>query len=471
MGPSSNIQTRAVESLFEVFEEMCEGAISVDRQSRIVWINEKYRVLLGLGDDEDILGRDIEEVIPESLMRQVVESGTPVPVDIMSFGERHFVVSRLPLYDDASRIIGAVGFVLFDSLDYLEPLISKFESMQTRLTSAEAELAAERRTRHSIANFIGISPQMVEIRRLARRMSQVNSPVLVLGETGTGKELLAQSIHAASQRSNRPFVAVNMAAIPESLLESEFFGVAPGAYTGAERQHREGKFDIANGGTLFLDEIGDMPVALQAKLLRVLEEQCFEPVGSNEVRQIDVRVIAATSQDILAKLESGRFRRDLFYRLNVLPVQIPPLRERLMDLRPIAEVLLEKITQTNGTTVRELDSGALLLLQQHTWPGNVRELRNILERACLVSGAGVLTADVFEQLLPAGTGTSGPAKPRPAQGGHSLPQRVANLEREAIIDALASTAGKKAPAARLLGISRSTLYEKIQEYNLSDIRS
>jgi len=469
--PDPGIHARAVESLFEVFETMCDGAVSVDRNARIVWINEKYRGLLGIGDGDDVLGREIETVIPESLMRQVVQTGKPFPIDIMRFGERHFVVSRLPLHDARGAVIGAVGFVLYDNLDYLRPLISKFETLYKRLTSVEAELMAARRTRYSIANIVGVSGEVVEIRRRARKLAQLTSPVLLLGETGTGKELLAQSIHAASDRARRPFVAVNMAAIPEGLLEAEFFGVAPGAFTGAERRGRIGKLELADGGTLFMDEIGDMPLQLQVKLLRVLDDQAIEPVGSNAVRRVDVRLIAATSQDLVAKVEDGGFRRDLYYRLNVLPIHIHPLRDRLVDIRPLAEALLEQIAAASNARVRELDSGAVLVLQQHAWPGNVRELRNLLEHACLETDEDVLTGDVFARLLPEARQslTSADQASRPAHP--TLPQRLAGVEREAILQALRHTKGKKAPAARLLGISRSTLYEKINELGLSDPRA
>ena len=470
MPQRTKIQDRAVESLFDVFEGMCEGAISVDHHARIVWINEKYRSLLNVGDSDEVLGQDIENIIPESLMRQVIRTGKPIPIDIMRFGDRHFVVSRLPLRDSAGRIAGAVGFVLYDSLDYLKPLISKFERLHSRLSTAEAELAVAHRTRYSIANIVGASPQMVEIRRQARRLAQMAGSVLLLGETGTGKELLAQSIHTASDRAQRPFVAVNMSAIPETLLEAEFFGVAPGAYTGADRRGRKGKFEIASGGTLFLDEIGDMPVHLQAKLLRALEEQASEPIGSNEVRHVDVRIIAATSQDLEAKVKTGEFRKDLFYRLNVLPIHIPPLRERLFDVRPLAEVLLEQIAAVNGMPVREIDNAALLLLQRHAWPGNVRELRNVLERACLANDDSVLGAEVVAPLLP---NLSAPqdSPAGNAQAGPSLPDLIANVERESIMGALRTTGGKKAAAARMLGIARSTLYEKIEEHGLSDFQS
>ncbi len=469
--PQSRVQARAVESLFQVFEEISEGAVSVDRSTRIVWINEKYRALLGIPDGVDVLGQPIEDVIPESLLREVVESGQPIILDIMQFADQHFVVSRLPLHDSAGDVIGAIGFVLYDKLDYLKPLISKFARLESKLSETEAQLAAERRTRYSIANIVGVSPQMVDIRRQARRMAQGSRPVLLLGETGTGKELLAQSIHAASDRADKPFVAINMAAIPENLLEAEFFGVAPGAFTGADRHGRQGKFEIADGGTLFLDEIAEMPIGLQAKLLRVLEEHCFEPVGSNEVRKVDVRIISATCQDLESGLAEGRFRQDLFYRLNVLQLGIPPLRERPYDVRALAEVLLESISRSDRSKSREIDAAGLQLLQRYAWPGNVRELRNVLERACMASDDDILSAELLREILPFDESETGGGDATLPLGALSLPQRIALLEQEAILESLRATGGKKAPAARLLGISRSTLYEKIEEHKLSDFNT
>ncbi|MDJ0895096.1 MAG: sigma 54-interacting transcriptional regulator [Alphaproteobacteria bacterium] len=461
---------RVVESLFDLFDEICEGAISVDRQARVVWINEKYLKLLELGEEEDVLGRNVEEIIPESMMREVVETGRPILLDIMRFGARHFVVSRLPLRDRHDNVTGAVGFVLYDKVDHLKPILSKFERLQRALDRAQQQLAAERRTKYSFSSIIGGSREIDDVKRQARRAAVRDSQVLLLGETGTGKELLAQAIHAASARASKPFVAVNVAAIPENLLEAEFFGVAPGAYTGADRRPREGKFQLADGGTLFLDEIGDMPVHLQAKLLRAVEEQEIEPLGSTKLAKVDVRVIAATSQDLDRKIEQGSFRSDLFYRLNVLPLRIPPLRDRLDDLRPLCDALLERIAMHTDPPPREIEDDAIALLSGYTWPGNIRELRNVLERACMLTDASALTAEHFREILP----TSAPAKRRTqAVSGPvgSLAERVTEVERESIIAALRATGGKKAPAAKLLGISRSKLYEKLREYELSGDRT
>jgi transcriptional regulator with PAS, ATPase and Fis domain len=288
--------------------------------------------------------------------------------------------------------------------------------------------------------------------------------VLLLGETGTGKELMAQAIHAASPRAAKPFVGVNIAAVPDTLLEAEFFGVAAGAYTGADRKGRSGKFKLADGGSLFLDEIGDMPLALQAKLLRVLQEQEVEALGSNTVEHLNVRVIAATSRDLVAMVAAGSFRADLYYRLNVLPLRLPPLRERMADLDALTEHLLDDIARRAGMTPKSLAADALDLLSRHPWPGNIRELRNVLEQVCLMTDESVLAADAFKAALPQAQAMPLPKLVAAAAAPTAikpLPLAVAELEASAIQAALRATQGNKLAAARLLGIARATLYEKL----------
>jgi transcriptional regulator with PAS, ATPase and Fis domain len=267
----------AASSMFDLFSHVAEGMLLVDREARVVWINEGYRKFLpalGFAREEDFVGRLVEEVIPNTQMRQVVESGKPILVDLLTNQAGTFIVSRIPLRDDAGEVIGAVGMVLAEHPETtLQPLVAKFARLQRDLDEARRELAAQRRTKYTFASFIGSSPAALEAKRQARRAAQADGNVLLLGETGSGKELIAQAVHAASSRANKAFVSVNLAAVPETLLEAEFFGVAPGAYTGADRKARDGKFKLADGGTLFLDEVGDMPPALQGKLLRALQEQ------------------------------------------------------------------------------------------------------------------------------------------------------------------------------------------------------
>ena len=480
--PDDRMLQLAAKSMFEVFAGTAMGSLLVDRQHRIVWISDGYRQFLpALGFDrvDDFVGRRVEEVVPNTLMNQVIDTGKPILVDLLSNRAGSFLVSRLPLRDDSGEVIGALGMVLLDQPETtMQPLVAKFARLQRELDSARQQLAAQRRPKYSIASFIGSSAAAVEVKRQARRVAQTDSTVLLLGETGTGKELLAHGIHAASARAAKPFVAVNIAAVPETLLEAEFFGVAPGAYTGAERKGRDGKFKAAHGGTLLLDEIGDMPLALQSKLLRVLQEQEVEPLGSNRVQRIDVRVIAATSRDLPAMVADGSFRADLYYRLNVLPLRLPPLRERLDDLEALVEALAEDISRRSGLAHKSLNADALELLARHDWPGNIRELRNVLEQATLMTDAPSLGAAHFDALKPSTEAPAADAEPAravpppdaaavpvaaspAAETELPLPQAVAELEARRIREALQHTGGNKLAAARRLGIARATLYQKL----------
>jgi len=459
---AASIHKLAARSMFDLFSSMSQGMMLVDRAGRVVWINDSYKRFLpalGFARPEDFVGRPVEAVVPNTLMHHVIETGKPTLVDLLSNKAGTFVVSRIPLRDESGEVIGAVGMVLFDHPETtMQPLIAKFARLQQDLDEARRELAAQRRTKYTFASFIGTSPAAIEVKRQARRAAQTDSTVLLLGETGTGKELLAHAIHAGSARAGRPFVGVNLAAVPETLLEAEFFGAAPGAYTGADRKGRDGKFKLADKGTLFLDEAGDMPLALQAKLLRALQEQEIEPLGSNKVIKVDVRVIAATSRDLKAMVAEGSFREDLYYRLNVLPVRLPPLRERLSDLEALAEHLLESIAARTGMPQRELGAPALAALAAHRWPGNIRELRNALEQAAMLTDHARLSAEDFAQVLPAPGVQAERRKPGQLR---PLPQLIAELERSSIQSALVATGGNKVSAARMLGISRATLYEKL----------
>jgi transcriptional regulator with PAS, ATPase and Fis domain len=458
---AASILRLAARSMFDLFSSMAQGMMLVDRDGRVVWINEGYKKFLpalGFEGPEAFVGRPVEEVVPNTLMRHVVETGKPILVDLLTNKAGTFVVSRIPLRDESGELIGALGMVLFDHPETtLQPLIAKFARLERDLDDARRQLAERRRTKYTFASFIGSAPTTIEVKRQARRAAQADSNVLLIGETGTGKELLAHAVHAASRRAERPFISVNVAAVPDALLEAEFFGVAPGAYTGADRKGRDGKFKLADGGTLFLDEIGDMPANLQGKLLRALQEQEIEPLGSNRVIKVDVRVIAATSRDLKALVANASFREDLFYRLNVLPIRVPALRERITDLEALAETLLESIALRSGMPQRELTASALAALAAHDWPGNVRELRNVLEQAAMLTDNARLGAEDFASILP---GESAAAAKRNA-GVRPLPQLVAELERRSIDSALAATQGNKVSAAKLLGISRATLYEKL----------
>jgi transcriptional regulator with PAS, ATPase and Fis domain len=278
------------------------------------------------------------------MMRIVAESGPPILLDIMELGGEQLVVTRMPIEDEERNVIGAIGFVLYDHIESLKPLLARVTRLESDLRLARRQLSNARAARFAFTDFVGTTPGIAQAKEFAKRAARQSVTVLLTGETGTGKELLAQAIHNASSRAEKPFVSVNVAAIPETLIESEFFGTAPGAYTGADRRGREGKFRIADGGTLFLDEIGEMPLQLQAKLLRVLQEREIEPLGSDKITRVDVRVIAATNVDLRKRVSEGAFRADLYYRLNVLSIDLPPLRKCLDDLPDICARLIEDIS-------------------------------------------------------------------------------------------------------------------------------
>lgn len=457
---TNGLTQELIEALFPIFEEASAGAIAVDRESRITWINTSYSQLLGLKDQASLIGRPVRQVIPETRMPEVVETGKPLLLDIMEYQQQQLVVTRLPYYGKAGEIEGAVAFVLYDDLQPLTPLVSKYRRLHQDLAAARKALAKKARsTRYSLGDFVGASPGALEVKRRARLAAGREMAVLLLGETGTGKEVLAQAIHSVSSRAEKSFVGVNVAAIPDNLLEAEFFGVAPGAYTGADRKLREGKFQLANGGTLFLDEVGDMPLPLQAKLLRALQEGEVEPLGSNKIISVDVRVIAATSRNLEAMIADGTFRSDLYYRLNVLEIPIPPLRDRLADLGLLCETLLWDISE--GLDMRaEITDAGVAALASYDWPGNIRELRNVLERALTMSEeGGVLDADAMFKILPrSGACHASRIAPRPVR---PLADILAEAEAQAVEDALVASRGNRTKAAKLLGISRSVLYEKL----------
>jgi transcriptional regulator with PAS, ATPase and Fis domain len=460
MTTPEELRQLANESLLAHFADYCAGVVIVDAEANVVWMNDQYLRRLRVVDPPAMIGGPIEAVIPNSLMRQVVENGRPIMLDVMDFGDESFVVTRLPLRDASGRVVGAVGFMIYDDVRQLAPVVSRYQRLRADLAEVERKLADARRTKYTFSSFVGAGPACSELKQAARRAARTSSSVLILGETGTGKELLAQAIHAASPRACGPFVAVNIAAVPETLLEAEFFGVAPGAYTGAERKGREGKFKLADGGTLFLDEIGDMSLALQAKLLRTLQEREFEAVGSNRLETVDVRVIAATSRDLEKMVAEGSFRADLYYRLNVIALNTPALRERPEDMVLLAEYMIEQICRQQGIPLHGISAAALNRLLRHDWPGNVRELANVLERALLMTDGDVIEAADLDRVMP----KSAPLPVVPAvvvDNVVGIAEAVARAEREAILAALRNSNGNKVQAARLLGISRAALYEKI----------
>ena len=315
-------------------------------------------------------------------------------------------------------------------------------------------LREQLRTRPGFAGLIGLSPKMQRVYRLVEKVSQHTYPVLILGESGTGKELVARSIHFSGPRRNRPFVPVDCSALVPTLIESELFGYVKGAFTGAMHS-KQGLMEAADSGTLFLDEIGDLPVDLQAKLLRALQEKEIKPVGSTDRVPISTRVIAATNRDLETAVRQGSFRQDLFFRLNVVQIKLPPLRERKSDIPLLVSSFLEKFADEDGS-VRTISEDAMARLIAYDWPGNVRELENVIERAVALGSGPILQLCDLPTQLQYGTAERIP------QTDEILP--LEELERRAIIRALRESGGDKLAAARLLGIGKTTLYRKLKEY-------
>jgi len=343
--------------------------------------------------------------------------------------------------------------------------VSRFEELHlqksesARLAGEKALLQEELETRLHFGELVGESPAMTVLYQTVEKVAPSETSVLILGESGTGKELAARAIHRRSRRNQRPFVRVNCGALAEGLLESELFGHEKGAFTGAVRL-KKGRFELAHGGTLFLDEIGDLSPGLQVKLLRVLQEKEFERVGGEETLQVDVRVIAATHRDLLASVKAGRFREDLYYRLFIVPVFLPPLRERRDDIPLLADHFLKSLSADMGRPPMTLTQTALDTLKAYHWPGNIRELSNVLERAVvLASGTELDRSDLLFTASPDSGAATG-------EMGMDLEARLAEVERKMLVEALTAAGGVKARTARILGIKTSALYYKLEKYGL-----
>ena len=390
------------------------------------------------------------------LLARVRELDPEVPVIVMTaYGTIETAVEAMKH--------GAFDYVLkpFD-LDAIELIIGKALEMR-RYRTENRFLREQVQPTPGPESLIGTSPGMQAVFELIRRVAPTKSSVLITGETGTGKELVARAVHDVSPRRARFFVALNCAAIPSELLESELFGHTRGAFTGADRE-RTGKFELADGGTLFLDEIGDMAYPLQAKLLRVLQEGVIERIGSNKRIAVDVRVLSSTHRDLAAAIRDGRFREDLFYRLDVFQIELPPLRARPEDVVPLAAHFLDRFARDLGKPHFTLTPAASRVLEQHDWPGNVRELQNLMERVAVLSDGPEVEAGFFRPFLPEPSVDVPLGEPR--EDSLLLGPAVEALERKMILRALGAATDNKAQAARLLGMSERTLWYKLKRLGL-----
>jgi transcriptional regulator with PAS, ATPase and Fis domain len=448
---------------FDFFKKIVDnlqvGVIISDHQGRIIYINDTYARFLGI-DPRAELGKHATDVVANTRLHIVAQTGQMEINYPHQFKEHGFLVHRVPIKEN-DQVIAVVGLVLFDSASTASRLADKVSYLESKVHLYENELLSLRATRYTMDSIIGVSRALTALKWQAIKAAATNLPVVIIGESGTGKELFAQAVHNASPRKFHPFVRVNCAAIPRELFESELFGYDKGAFTGAKATGKPGKIELAHHGSLFLDEIGDLPLEMQPKLLRVLEEKDFERVGGTSVVKSDFRLLAATNHNLENMLAENRFRTDLFYRLNVITLQVPPLRERQEDILPIARHLLQQIGQDCGLSEVILSSEAEGALMSYAWPGNVRELSNVLERAVhYAEHDRVDLSDLPRYLLQKGKRPGTPA-PEP------LKHVQHSAEKEALRRALEAAEFNKARAAQMLGIHRSLFYKKLKKYGLS----
>lgn len=458
-GPSpSPDKIPELELLQLIIDSIYHGVMITDVHGNITHFNTPYGQFIGV-DARAQIGKHCTSVIENTRMHIVAETGIPEINHAHRIKGRDMVVQRIPIQKDG-KVIAVFGQVMFKNVRDVSKLARKLAMLESKVQFYEQELIALRSTRYTMDSIVGISRAMQDLRQEALKAAATNLPVLISGESGTGKELFSQAIHHASHRRLHPFVRINCAAIPRDLMESELFGYEEGAFTGALSKGKPGKFELARHGTMFLDEIGDLPLDMQPKLLRVLEEKELERVGGTTVVPVDFRLIAATNQNLEQMVAQGKFRRDLFYRLNVIPLNIPPLRERREDIIPLARLILREILkETTGREIK-IDPHAETMLGSYDWPGNVRELSNVLERiVSSLEGETIFARHVPAHLYSSPKGTSLPE-------AFMLKEVMHRAEKEAIRHALSVSKGNKARAARLLGIHRTLLYKKMGRHGI-----
>jgi transcriptional regulator with PAS, ATPase and Fis domain len=442
----------------KIVDHLQIGVIISDHEGRIIYINDTYARFLDI-DPRAEVGKHATDVVANTRLHIVAKTGQMEINYPHQFKEHGFLVHRVPIKEDG-RVIAVVGLVLFDSASTASRLAEKVSFLESKVHLYENELLSLRSTRYTMDSIIGVSKVMTALKRQAMKAAATSLPVVIVGESGTGKELFAQAVHNASPRKFHPFVRVNCAAIPRELFESELFGYDTGAFTGAKPTGKPGKIELAHHGSLFLDEIGDLPLEMQPKLLRVLEEKDFERVGGTALLKSDFRLLAATNHNLEDMLAENRFRTDLFYRLNVITLQIPPLRERREDILPIAAYLLKQIAHDCGLMDVRISAEAEAVLLNYGWPGNIRELSNVLERAVHYAERDRIELADLPRYVLQKEGKSIRTAPEP------LKRVQHSAEKDALRRALEAAGYNKARAAQMLGIHRSLLYKKLKKYAL-----
>ena len=377
------------ELLKALLDNPYESQILVDKEGVVRFLSSHSEDIYGKTQAE-VVGRHVHDLNPNSQLPRVLGSGRAEIGQLLRMRGKERLVARLPLRDAQGRIIGAVGKLMSWHPQKIAKMARQLELLENKLSYYEQELRHLYRSRYTLDRYIGESKKVQDLRRAAAQAASSDQPVLITGETGTGKEILAHAIHQLSSRRDKALVKVNCASIPQELFESELFGYEGGAFTGANRQGKPGKFELAHQGTIFLDEVGELPMAMQVKLLRVIQEREVERVGGTRPRRLDFRVVAATNRDLRELTAAGGFRGDLFYRLNIFPLRTPALREIAEDIPRLAYHLLSRLEERQGQAPARIAPAAMEMLTAYRWPGNVRELQNALERAAVEAGEGTI---------------------------------------------------------------------------------
>jgi len=440
--------------LSSVLEFAYDAIILVNQKAEITMVNKGFTDLFGL-NSKDVLGKSTSNLFPELAIENVINSGISIYNSPHLIEGQQSLISILPIKENGETI-SAVCKVTYRGLTHLHGALTKVKKLEKQLSDYQNEISEMKGTKYSLFDIAGESNVIQKVKHEALLASKSMSTVLIIGESGTGKELFAQGIHAASKQRGT-FVQVNCAAIPPELLESEFFGYADGAFTGAKKGGKKGKFELAQNGTIFLDEIGDMSLTLQTKILRVLQEKEFQPIGSSKTIHLNTKIIAATNQNIEKLVADGKFREDLYYRLNIMRLNIPPLRERMEDLPDIIQAIMNQ----SGFYIRGVTHSALTKLMKHSWPGNVRELQNVLERAANLKSGDYIDADNIPDFNSITTEEELSDKTTP-----TYKDMLDTTEKDLIILALKEAKGNKTKASQLLDISRPWLYAKMKKYHI-----
>lgn len=456
-------QTITAETLIE-FTNRLDGMAVLDEKGCYTYVSRGWEEYTGWSARE-ALGRTVWEVIPETHATEVFKTGKVVTRGLVSKNGTPAFTTYYPRFDEKGRVNGVLLNIVIRGNESIEDLQRHIDALTNQVEFYRKELSRERGAKYSLDNIIGKSKAMMQLKEQIMLAAKSTSTVLIEGETGCGKELVAHAIHTLSRRSSGRFVQVNCAAIPAELMESEFFGYTEGAFTGASRKGKQGRFALADGGSIFLDEVNLLPTTMQPKFLRVLQEREIDPVGATKSKSIDIRVIAACNAELEQLVERGEFRRDLYYRLNVVRIIVPPLRERKDDIPLLVESAIERFNQQLGMLVEGVDKQAMQLLQDYDWPGNVRELHNAIESAMNQARGTVLKRQHFSSLVQR-QGRGSAVQPR---SSFNLAVEKAAFEKRLVKDALSATKGNRKAAAELLGISRTMLYQKLNLYQIEDV--